>query len=180
MKTQEELNEILVDIDYWDDESIIRGFLTLSALNRMNEFDFENAFEYLKNPIKNKLIEHGQCEYEDFEDNASYIYCYSDSDYEVFTRRTDYINISIEDVKEAILKMQYKKLNETFDGCFTHLEDLIERIKDLPKNEKDLVVLFDEVIHAQHTTGYIFEDLDIENIKQDLDEKLLELMGIYH
>jgi hypothetical protein len=34
------------------------------------------------------------------------------------------------------------------------------------------------VIHAQHVTGDIFDDLDIDDIKSDLDEEILEIMDI--
>ncbi len=179
MKTQIELNQIDIDINYNDYESIVRGFLTLSALNRMKEFDFDQAFKELKHPILNKLREHAQCDYNEFLEFYKDVFYHEKEDFEKFTYQTDYINISINDVEEAIAKMHYEKSVKAFTGLFDNLIELKDRIEGLDENNTKInVILFDEVIHAQHVTGDIFEDLDIDYIKSDLDEELIEIMGI--
>jgi hypothetical protein len=179
MKAQNELNNYVIDIDFYDNESIIRGFLLHSCLNRMGEFDFKRAFECLIMPINDKLIEHAQCDYDTFYNYHDDISCYMYSDYEKFTVQTDYFYIGIDDVKQAIAKMQYEKLKQVFDGMFDNLIDLKERIENLDNlTEEERVILFDEVIHAQHVSGDIFDDIDIESIKTDLDYELIEIMGI--
>jgi len=179
MKTQNELNQYDIDIDFYDNESIIRGFLLHSCLNRMGEFDFQQAFEYLLNPIESKLYEHAQCDYDTFLQYYDDMFYHENSDFEKFTYQTDYINIDVDDVKEAISKMHYEKSKNAFDGLFDNLIDLKERIENLDNlTEQERIILFDEVIHAQHVTGDIFDDIDIELIKRDLDVEVLEIMGM--
>ena len=179
MKTQKELNDYEIEINFYEPESIIKGFLLHSCLNRMSEFDFEQAFESLINPIQDKLIEHAQCDYDDFYNYYCDVFYYENSDFEKFTFQTNYINICIDDVRETIAKMHYEKSKEAFDGMFDNLIDLKERIDDLDNlTEQEMVILFDEVIHAQHVTGDIFCDVDIQSIKDDLDNDLIEIMGL--
>lgn len=180
MKTQFQLNRIPVDIDYsYDIDSLVKGFLTLSALNRMSEFKFKKAFEVLLPAIESKLNDHGLLSFEEYVDQADRLGMYSDADFEKFTISTDYIHIDVSDVKEAIYKCQYEKLGAEFASMFSNISDLRERMIDISDlSMKDIVILFDEIIHAQHQTGFIYEDLDIDSIKSDLDKELIELMGI--
>jgi hypothetical protein len=179
MKSQEALNMIDIDIDYYDVESIIRGFLLHSCLNRMKEFDFNEAFEMLRNPINQKLIEHAQCSFDEYLEYYNDIFFHNDSVYEPFTVQTDYLYIGIEDVKTAIATMNYEKSKDNFSGMFDNLEDLVQRMNDSSNNtEQENIILFDEVIHAQHVTGDIFEDVEIDYIKSEIDKEVLELMGI--
>ena len=179
MKTQHELNQIDIDIDYYDAESIVRGFLLHSALNRMHEFSFEDAFNQLRNPIDYKLIEHAQnCTLEEYTDYNCDMGLYCNTDFEKFTFSTDYIHIDIDDVKEAINKLHYEKCKEAFDGMFDDLIEIQEELNNVTDDQEHNVILFDRVIHAQHVTGDIFDDLDIDAIKSDLDDEIIEMMGI--
>ena len=179
MKTQAELNNIEIDIDYYEHESIVRGFLLHSALNRMSEFDFETAFDGLRNPIDYKLLEHAQnCTFDEFTEYNSEMGMYCDDDFSKFTFNTNYINVDIDDVKEAINKLHYEKSKEAFDGLFDDLIEIQDELNNVTDNEENNVILFDRVIHAQHVTGDIFEDLNIDDIKSDLDEEIIEMMGI--
>jgi len=181
MKTQAELDKIDVDIDYRDNEKIVRGFLTLSALNRMAEFDFEEAFDHLKQPLWNKLIEHAQgCTFNEFNEYMNMCW-WGDVDLSVFTAHSDYFQITEQDVFKAMSQLHYDKLKETFHGAFEDVEELHTLSSSATNHASERqanVILFDRVIHAQHVTGDIFDDLDIDDIKSDLDEELIEMMGI--
>jgi hypothetical protein len=151
MKSQDGLNEIDVYVDYYDTESIVKGFLTLSALNRMDEFDFEAAFQYLRCPIESKLAEHGLGTFEEF--CETHDIGYSKTSLEEFTYKTNYVCIDADDVLQAILRHRYETFRETFDGTFSDLAEIIEKIDALDvDNTKENVILFDKVIHAQHVT----------------------------
>lgn len=179
MKSQKELNLYEIDTDYDDIESIIRSFLTYSALNRMSEFNFESAFGRLQRPIYDKLIEHAQVDYEVFEIYHQDIFCYDTKNLREFTLSSDYINITVEDVLAAIIKMHYERSQEAFNGKFDNLINLNKRIDNQYQiTELENIILFDEVIHAQHVTGDVFCDVDIDSIKSDLDIELLEIIGI--
>ncbi len=166
------------DFCEYDHESIIINFWMHSVSMRMNKFDFETAFRSLREPIERKLSEHGLVSYEDFCDNEEQ---YQDFIVlEQFTTKTDYLHIDIEDIKEAVLKCRYDKHIEAFEGmgAFETLKELLDRIDGyhLISLEKK-IILFDEIIHAQHETGDIFDDLDIETIREQVEEDIKELLN---
>jgi hypothetical protein len=118
---------------------------------------------------------------EEFIEHNEAMGLHSDSDFEKFTTSTDYIHIDVDDVKHAIFRMHYEKSQEAFDGMFDDLieiQEALNNVIDDEEHQKDNVILFDRVIHAQHVTGDIFDDLDIDDIKSDLDEEILEIMDI--
>ena len=45
----------------------------------------------------------------------------------------------------------------------------MQNVHRLSTGEK--AILFDAVIHAQHVTGAIFEDVDIESLKEEIDNE---------
>jgi hypothetical protein len=179
MKTQQEINKYEIDIDYIDYESVIKGFLLCSAQNRINEFDFDEAFDLLIEPIIFKLEEHGLCSFEDFSKNRDIWIDCSGIDWGLLTVQTDYIHISEEEVKEAVYSLYHKKFKYEFSGMFDHLVEMKEKYENMHElSLKDKIILFDEIIHAQHTCGDIFDMVDIEDLKTDLDEEIIEIMGI--
>ena len=181
MKTQEELNLIDIDIDYYDELSIVEGFIKLSALNRMGEFEFIRAFEYLGARVNDKLTEHAQgCTLEEFTIYMDGMF-YCGVDLSDFTVKTDYIYVGEADVLNAICRLHYEKSRQAFDGMFDDLLEIQEALNTITEGKEHVqtnVILFDRIIHAQHVTGDIFDDVDIEDMKAGLDEEIVELMGI--
>ncbi len=157
-------------------EDIIREFLESSINGTLDGFDFDNAFDTASVYIHQKLAEHGLLEFEDFINAEEDVWGTNRGDLDNYAVRTSYICISTDDIYECIMEYRYKRFRNTFKdyGSFKELLSLYERINkpsflDLDTSEK--TILFDECIHAQHETGDIFDDIDIEAIKEEIDRK---------
>ena len=154
-------------------ENIIKDFLRSSIKNDFSDFSFDEAFQEFEYYLKRNLTMHGFCEAGEFIDSYKE---FINSDYiniDAFTLHTDYITIDKDDIFEIICKGIQDKLKENFKELKSYLIDLLERIEnrpeDTPENLKDLIILFDECIHAQHETGYIVDDCNIEEIKEEIE-----------
>ena len=169
--------------DEYDHESIILNFWMHSVTNRMNEFDFAVAFRSLREPMYRKLAEHGCMGYEAFSEYTEELICgcYSSDVFAPFMVCTDYIYITEDDVKEAIMHMQYDKYKNEFEGygSFDELQSIYNDMDDWHGHTLQWKVeLFDRAIHAQHETGDIFDDCDIESLRDEAEEEINELLGI--
>ncbi len=152
---------------YDDREEKIIEFYLCSLRNDFSGFDFDDALEMFCPELEDKLHEHAQCTFEeyqeymgDFIDNG-----HGDDVYTPFCMQTAYINFGPEDVKEAIFKGQYEAAQRAFSGMFDHLQEYVDGIDSPPAKLSELITLFDSIIHAQHETGDIFEDMDTEDLK---------------
>ena len=160
-------------------EDIVTAFWLCSACNRMNEFNFLAAYRGLRGQIECKLAEHGLLDFESFrESQESYI----DFSYlENFTIQTDYVYFGFEDVKEAVLKAQYGKMKETFEDYpeFLDLREILEDIDNIcGATIEQKIQLFDRIIHAEHVTGMIFEDVEMDDLHNNVDDEIKEFLGI--
>ena len=181
MKTIKILGINIEPFSEYDYESIIKNFWMHSVTNRMNEFDFATAFKSLREPIERKLNEHALLGYENFLEWYDEVFYHEQSNFEAFTYQTNYIYISVDDVREAIAKMHYEKSVEAFDGLgsFETLKEIYEDLNDWHGHSEEWKIkLFDKVIHAQHESGDIFEDCDIESLREKAEEEINELLGI--
>lgn len=157
-------------------EEIIREFLESSIKGTLDEFDFDNAFLEANYYIYNKLAEHGLLGYDEFLEIENDVWGISKDDLEVYATHTNYVHISTEDIFDVIMEYRYKRFRDTFIGLnsFRELLNLHERINEASMSSMSVAekaILFDECIHAQHETGDIFEDVDIESIKAEIDAK---------
>lgn len=157
-------------------EDIIRDFLESSINGTLDEFDFDDAFSNANSYIYNKLAEHGLLDYDEFIQVEEDIWGINRGDLEEYATHTRYISISTEELYEVVMKYRYDRFRKTFIefGSFRELLDLYERVGDPSVGNMSIAekaILFDECIHAQHETGDIFEDVDIESIKAEIDAK---------
>jgi hypothetical protein len=156
---------------YVDMNEAVGDFFRASIERRLDDYDFESVFEYASMIINQKLAGHGLTSYEEFYDDYNDMFG-NDVDLSQYETHTDWIVISHEDIHEAILRYMYDVYKRTFSGmgAFQDLQSLYNRMQNIyGMSTKERAILFDEVIHAQHVTGDIFEDLDIEAIKEEID-----------
>ncbi len=167
------------DFDDFDNDSIIRNFWMCSVTNRLNEFDFCRAFRQMTPKVEYKLSEHGLLEFEDFARRQDGLYNFSPL--ENFAIQTNYIYLGIEEIKEAVLKCQYKALKDTFEGMST-FEELQELLTELQNYHgatiEQKTILFDKLIHAQHETGMIFDDVDVDSLRNDIEAEIKEALNL--
>lgn len=164
------------EINYNDYEELIKAFWKANINQDYSNFDFNKAFESLENPFHSKVAEHGLLEFKDFVEIDNEFYDFDNLS--EFEQKTDYIHITKEELKEVIQKYRFEKNKETFEdlSSITNLKEIYEKIqvaKNGELSQKENVLLFDEVIHAEHETGFVL-DLDIEELR-DLFE--IELKG---
>ena len=165
-------------LDYYDYEELIKAFWSANIKQDYSNFDFIKAFESLENPIYQKLSEHGFLTIEDFEESQDEIYNYDCL--KELEQITDYIQITQEDLKKAIIEFKYKKNKEEFTtGMYSNLDELkkiydkIQIAKTGEMERKEMVLLFDEVIHAEHETGEVLDlGESISSLKENFEKGL--------
>ena len=163
----------MMEIDYYDYEEVIKHFWRCSIKQDFSSFDWEQAFDNLSGEIKRKLAEHGFLGYDEYVENEEGMGMWDKNDLNTFTNSTDYIQITEDDLIEAILKYKYQRFKVTFEdySTFQDLHKLyneIEAISVDDAEQKDLVILFDKLIHAEHETGLIL-DIDIEELRKEVE-----------
>lgn len=166
------------EINYYDDEEVIKAFWTCNIKQDYEGFDFIQAFTNFEGLIYRKLSEHGILEYDDYKECEEELFDYSCL--EQFEQCTDYIQITKEDLIEAITKYKYEKNKDTFAegyASLSSLKDIYDKIQTAKcggLSRKENVFLFDEVIHAEHETGLIFDDLEIEKLREEFEKGVKE------
>lgn len=163
-------------IDYWDYEEVIKKFWECNIKQDYKEFDFIEAFEAMEGLFYNKLSMHGLLDFEDFKESMEELYKFDNlSEHE---QVTDYIQITQEDLKNALLKYKYERNRNEFleYSSFKTLREIYDNIQKAKNGEMerlDMVVLFDSVIHAEHETGNIFDnDFNIQTLREDFERGL--------
>jgi len=162
-----------------DYESIVRNFWMHSVTNRMNEFDFCAAFKSMREPIRSKLSEHGLLTFEEFCENEENFFDYSCL--EQFTVNTNYICIDIEAIKKGVLKAKYDAFRDTFESysTFNDLKGLLCELDNYHgATIEEKIILFDKIIHSQHETGDIFDELNIDDLREEVENEIHELINL--
>lgn len=155
-------------------EETVKEFFRASIERKLDDFDFDSAFEQFSGAIRQKLAEHGLLSFDEFIESESDYGFYSKDDLTGFAVHTGYIVISTDELLEVLQKYRYERFKAEFSryGSFQSLLSLYERIqKQYSLSTSEKAILFDECIHAQHETGDIFDDLDIEGIKEEIDRE---------
>lgn len=159
-------------LNYFDTEDLIIYFWECSENKEFKGFDWVKAFNNLEYPLFEKLAIHGLLEFEDFENAYNEIYTEDSSDLNNYAQVTDYLQITTEEIRKAILKYKYERNRKEFSDYETFIElkklyDDVLKAQDISNfmELKDFIILFDKVIHAQHETGNIFDSVDIEKLR---------------
>jgi len=163
---------------YYDFEETVKHFFRCSLYNSWDKFNFEKAFDYFNRQIKMKLAEHGQLDYESFAEIDKEYSQYHEDSLNEFTTKTDYIHIDEEDILETIVQYRYDRFKETFSelDSYIKLNELYQKLEDYKDSDElgHKIQLFDSCIHAQHETGDIFEDIDPDEIRKEIDTEYKE------
>lgn len=168
-----DLEDVLVDFYYRSLHGTEQAF---------SGFDWEGLLSDLRNPLVTKLNEHGLTNVEDYIQNFRDIYGDISEDIpDVYTMQTDYIYFTKENAEEAILVAQYNHAKGTF-GRYPEYKELKELIAEIDKSSryslKGLISLVDRIVHAEHVTGNIFEDINVEDLKAQAEEMYNEEKGV--
>lgn len=157
-------------------EQLITEFYFRSLTTNWKDFDWDDAFELFKPGLQNKLDEHGQGEFEDFRNmqegfTGNFAHIVPDE----FCIYGDYVQFTTEDVADIINKAHFEKFRSTFKNTFSDLKEMLHKMDTILTLE-ERIELFDSVIHAQHVTGNIFEDLDTEYLKEEAETMFEEVV----
>jgi len=150
----------------------IKDFLRASITNDLKNYDFEDFFTDFMPLLERKLAEHGLLEFEDYLNHAEEFYSFDDL--EQYTIKTNYIHFDNQNIKDAILKGQFEALKKVFSklGTFQDLKVLHSKLLSREKLKlKEKIFLLDECIHAEHVTGAIIEDCNINDLKEDIEQE---------
>jgi len=149
---------------------IITEFYYRSLRGSLKEFNFEAAWGYMRPSIEEKLHEHAQIgTVEGYQQRIEDIYGDITEDLPCWaTIQTGYVYFTKYDVANAIISAQHKCLKEAFAGTYDNLIDMIHKMDSVLSLEEK-TILFDAVIHAEHATGNIFDDIDTEECKKEAE-----------
>lgn len=159
-----------------DIEDIIREFWRCSLKSNFEEFDWDQAFETYEPFLADNCIAHAQGTFEEFEEWYDNMYglnsmeC-SIPDWAVYV--TNWGCFSNVDACRALLRAKYDFMRENFENN-VHGDNaiLLERLRNRNSlSEPELIQLFDECIHAQHATGEILEDVDVDSLRDEMEEE---------
>lgn len=160
-------------------EEIIREFWLCSLNSDFSEFDWDEAFDEYEPMLAQNCIEHGLGTFEEFQEVYDNIYGLNSMECDIpdwATYDTNWGSFDNVDACEALLKAKYEFLRKNFENNI-HSEnaELLERLRNRSGlSEPQLIELFDECIHAQHATGNIIEDLDVDEIRLEVEEEWTE------
>jgi len=168
--TDEEFNEIFHEVDYYDIESVVKFFWVCSIEGKMEEFNFDDAFDLVRGEIAIKLNQHGLLDRDDCIENWNEqdiidLSTFADS------ISNDYITFDSEELQEVMfgyLCDKYKEEFYNYDSFVTLMKIYKKLLKSYELSEREKVLLFDECIHAQHETGAIF-DVDMDDLHAEVD-----------
>jgi hypothetical protein len=160
-------------------EDIIREFWRCSLRSDFSEFDWDEAFDTFEPYLASCVIAHGLGTFDEYLEY--YDDCYGlDAmsceipDWAVY--KTDWGWHDENTAMEAMLKAKYEYMRECFgNNIHGDLADLRDRIGNRRGlGEGELIQLFDECIHAQHATGDILDDVDIEDLRAEAEDEWQE------
>ncbi len=169
------------ELNYHEYDEVVKAFWKANIKQDYSNFDFIKAFESFESLIYNKIAEHGFLSLEVFEENQNEMYNYECL--KELEQLTDYIQITQEDLKKVIIEYKYKINKEEFTtGNYSNLDNLkecydeIQKVKEGLLNHKEMVFLFDKVIHIEHETGLIIEDyFKLDEHRKDFEKENKEV-----
>lgn len=159
------------------EEETVRCFWATNVTSNKDMFDFEYAFDQLRPPLEQKLNEHGFLGWESYFDWIESLYGEQElNNLENWVMSNPYINIDKEELQDALAKHVSNRLYDNYKDYdeFEKIQEIYRKTQypqDLTSKEKTL--LFDEMIHLQHVTGSVYEDLDIEELRDDFEQEIL-------
>jgi hypothetical protein len=156
---------------YGNMEDVVKFFWACSIDRKMDEFNFDEAFELVTGTIAIKLEQHGLLGKEGCIDALSHA-----EDRWDFTGVAKHmsgkgIRFTASEMEELVYGYVCGRYAETFggNGNFPTLTELYNKLLLSHRlSQKEAAMLFDECIHAQHETGFIFE-LDMEALHNEVD-----------
>jgi len=161
-----------------DMEDIIKDFFNCSLKNDFSDFDFDYAFEEYVPYLHRNNMEHGLCEFDEYLDNLEELEYLDQVDVSALVVETVWCHIGEAELVEGLAKTQWELLKRQFEQCGTHSElyDLEQRVENRGTNlsTPQLVTLFDECIHAEHCNGFILEDVDLDDLREEVEEERKE------
>lgn len=162
-------------------EDIIRDFWRASLRCDFSEFDWDEAFTEFEIPLAENVISHGLGTFEEFQDCYDNLYGLNSMECDIpdwATYETDWGYFSDVDACEVLLRAKWQFMRNNFESnVHGDLRDLRERIQcenRKGKSEPELIALFDECIHAEHATGMILEDVDIDDLRDEAEDEWQE------
>jgi len=160
-------------------EEIIREFWLCSLNSDFSSFDWDEAFDEYEPMLAQNCIEHGLGTFEEFKDSLDNIYGLDSMSCDIpdwATYKCDWGWFDENDAMEALLLVKYNFMRKNFqNNVHGDNAELLERLRNRGGlSEPQLIELFDECIHAQHATGNIIEDLDVDEIRSEVEEEWTE------
>lgn len=155
-------------------EDSVTCFWSNSINGTPEKFNFEENSRHFKGRLRSKLAEHGLRGKEEFVQIQEHIYG-ERTELSQWTQRTPYINISEDELREELDEHQWKRNKETFEDhpTFEELQKTFQKSKDIESKEtSEQVTAFDSLIHAQHETGQVVEEVDIEELREDFEQRI--------
>lgn len=161
-------------------EDIILNFWKCSLNNDFSDFDWDEAFNEYYPYLENNCIQHGQGTFEQYLDFIDSIYSLDSMENDIpedwSIIQNDFMYTSKSQQVRNLLKYQYDCLREDYENDI-HAENAkllkeIDNRKGL--SQPELIQLFDKCIHAQHISGNILEDIDIESLREDAESEYEE------
>ena len=159
-------------------EDIIKQFWECSLRSDFSDFDWNEAFCEYETPLADNVIAHGLGTFEEFEEYYDNMYGLNAMECEIpdwAQYSTDWGCFSDVDACKALLRAKWQFMGDNFRGnIHGDLAELREKIQHCNRkklSEPELIALFDECIHAQHATGAILEDVDIESLREEAEQE---------
>lgn len=168
------------EINYYEYDKVVKAFWKANIKQDYSNFDFIQAFKSFENLIQSKIAEHGFLSFKEYQNWEDELGIYNLDDLQNFAQETDYIQITKQELMEVIQKYKYNRMKEEFvTGNYSNLNDLkkcydgIQKAKNNELSLKEMVFLFDRIIHTEHETGLFFEDyFNLEDLRKDFEEEM--------
>ena len=159
-------------------EDLILDFWRASLRCDFSEFDFDEAFGTFEPFLAQNVIAHGLGTFEEYLEYHDEFYGLDSMSCDVpewATYKTDWGWHDENTVMEAMLKLKWQFMRDNFEnnvhGDLADLRDRIEHCNRKRLSEPELIQLFDECIHAQHATGDILDDVDVDDLRAEAERE---------
>ena len=178
-ETQEEIDSLIEDYDHGDVIETFKAFWTASIERRLDEFDFDDAFDLTTPYIGSHLAMNGlgdpdlSMDYMEEEVREILPKRYISA----LTVENPWIYYNEDDVVRDIAEIRCRMYRNNLGDLFSDMEDLYKKLVDrdsgIPLSEQ--AILFDEVINCVHQNGSVFEDVigsygDVDEIREEVEE----------